>query len=248
MKKLFRKTLTCLVVSVLVFSTSACSGKSGISLARSKEQKDLSECLTLLQKKKHDKAIQCLESFKSRHYGQASASLADLAMADAHFDKKDYIVAAEAYQIFIEANPFSDRLPYAYYKGGLSYLKAAPKAIDRDQTYLEDAVRMLETVGRYYKASSEAQDAQTAYHEARLRLAKRQFYIGRFYYRYREYLAAAPRFQTLVTEFAGLGLDEKSFYYLIKSLQKTNQKELAVKYLDVFKESFPNSKYVKQLN
>lgn len=225
----------------------SCGGGNKISLARSKEQKDLGQCLELLKNKKRDKAIQCLEAYKSRHYGEASGILADLSIADAHFDKKEYLVAAEAYEIFIQTNPYHERIAYAYYRGGLGYLKASPKSIDRDQTYLDGAVRMLQTVVSYYKNSEYASEAQTVLNEARLKQAKRHFYVGRFYYRFKEYLAAAPRFQAIVTEYSQLGLDEESFYYLIQSLRRTGQKDLAEEYLQVFKESYPGSRYVKRL-
>lgn len=247
MKNFLRIFLVWFFVIIVSSGLISCNHDHGISLARSKDQKDLGQCLELLKNKKRDKAIQCLEAYKSRHYGEASGILADLSIADAHFDKKEYLVAAEAYEIFIQTNPYHERAAYAYYKGGLSYLKATPKSIDRDQTYLDGAVRMLQTATSYYKNSEYTDLAQAALNEARLKQAERHFYIGRFYYRFKEYLAAAPRFQTIVTDYSQLGLDEESFYYLIQSLKKTEQKDLAEKFLQVFRESYPNSKYVKRL-
>lgn len=245
--KMRTKGFSFFLAILFLSSLVSCNHDHGISLARSKEQKDLGECLDLLKNKKRDKAIQCLEAYKSQHYGEASGILADLSIADAHFDKKEYLIAAESYEIFIQTNPYHERAAYAYYKGGLSYLKASPKAKDRDQTYLDGAVRLLQTVVSFYRNSEYAEPAQTALNEARLKQAERHFYVGRFYYRFKEYLAAAPRFQTVVTEFSQLGLDEESFYYLIQSYKKTGQKDLAEKYLQVFKESYPTSKYVKRL-
>lgn len=226
--------------------TTACR-KSGLSLDRSAKQKDMSACLTLLKKKKHEKAIKCFEAYKSRHFGQSGAAMADLAVADTYFLKKDYLVAAEAYQIFIEANPYHAKIPYAYYKAGVSYLKEAPKSIDRDQSYVDNAVQFLGTVLKYYANTPYAKLAREYYDQARLKQAKKHYYVGRFYYKTKEFLAAIPRFQLIVTEFPKLGLDEQSFYYLIKALTKTRQKDLATKYFQVFKDHYPDSKYVKRV-
>lgn len=226
---------------------SSCNGGGGFSLSRADQSQDMTECLALLKKKKHDKAIKCFESFKSKHFGDAAAAMADLAVADTYFHKKDYLVAAEAYQIFIEANPYHEKLAYAYYRAGLSYLKESPHAVDRDQNYLDNAVQYLGIVNKYYSNSAYAQLAAEAYEEARLKQAKRHFYIGRFYMKQREYLAAIPRFQTIVTDYPKLGLDEESFYYLVKALHRTEQKELAAQYFEVFKTHYPESKLIKRI-
>ncbi|MBF0105427.1 MAG: outer membrane protein assembly factor BamD [Deltaproteobacteria bacterium] len=217
----------------------------GFSLART--NKTLDECMTLLKKKKHDKAITCFEAYKSRHHGEKGSTEADLLVADAYFLKKDYIIAAEAYQTFIEANPYNEKTPYAYYKAGLSYLKETPKAIDRNQEHLDLAVQYLGTVVKYYTGTPYAAAAGESFNEARLKQARRHFYVGRYYYKAREYLAAIPRFQAIVTDYSKLGLDEKSFYYLVNALERTSQRELAQKYFDVFKTYYPDSKYAKRV-
>lgn len=234
------------LVAAFVF-LSSCGGKDKLSLARVKQHKDMSACLELAKKKKHDQAIQCFEAYKSRHFGSASAAIADLAVADTYFLKKNYLVAAEAYQIFIETNPAHEKVPYAYYKAGLSYLNETPKDIDRDQNYLDSAVSFLEIVLKYYPHTPYAGMAKVYHDKARLKKARKHFYIGRFYFKNREYLAAIPRFQMIVMDYSKLGLDEKSFFYLVKSYVRTSQKELAMQYLDVFKEHYPQSKFVKKL-
>lgn len=243
--KLIRSITLSFVATGLMLMMS-CSGSGGFTLSRSDQYTDMSECLALLKKKKSDKAIKCFESYKSRNVGSSSAAVADLAIADAYFAKKDFLVAAEAYQVFIESYQHHESLPYAYYRAGLSYLRESPNAIDRDQNYLDSAVQYLGIVVKYYSNSSYYQMASESYDEARLKLAQRHFYIGRFYFRGKEFLAAIPRFQTIVTDFPKLGLDEQSFYYLITALAKTDQKDIASQYLEIFKTHYPESKFIKR--
>jgi len=245
-----KKLQNFLVISFIIVSLFTFSGchKEGFSLARSDQTYAMSDCVALIKKKKHDRAVKCFEAYKSRHYGQKEAALADLAIADAYFLKKDYLGAAEYYQIFIDSNPFHEKIPYAYYKAGVSLLKETPKTVDRDQQYLEKSVRYLETVIQFYGNTPYAKLALPYYQEAKLNQAKKHYYVGRFYYRTKEYLAAIPRFQTVVTDFPKVEIHEISFYYLISSLTKIKQKELASKYFEIFKQNYPNSKYVKRIS
>lgn len=239
--------LSYVLVIVVLFSLTACGKDGRFSLARSKPKKTIAECLDLVKRDKHEQAIKCYESYKSRNFGSTGALLADLAVADIYFLKKDYQIAAEAYQIFVETNPYHDKVPYAYYKAGLSYLKSTPKSVDRDQENLDKAVELLGNVLKYYRTTAYAPLAKKSFDEARLKQANKHFYVGRLYYKRKEYLAAIPRFQVIVTEYTKLGLDEKSFYYLISSLKRTRQDDLAQQYYKVFKAYYPESRYVKKI-
>ncbi|MCP5464094.1 MAG: outer membrane protein assembly factor BamD [Deltaproteobacteria bacterium] len=232
-------------LALLVF-VSSCNKSSGFSLASSRATRDSSECLILLEKKKYEKAINCFEAFKSTKYGSPEAAEAELAVADAYFLKKDYLVAAEAYKLFTTSHPHHPKVPYAYMRSGVSYLENLPKGIDRDMEGLDEAIEMLGTVIKYYGGSIYAEQATPYYQQARTRQAKKHYYVGRYYYKSREYLAAIPRFQSIVTDYPKLGLDEKSFYYLIVSLSKTGNKELAGRYFQVYEEFFPKSSLMKK--
>lgn len=246
MLKKFQKYRWCVLILVSLVMVS-CGKGSGFTLDRSDIKSELNDCTLHLKKKKYEKAIKCFESYKSTHYGQASSALAELAIADAYFAKKEYLLAAEAYKTFARSHSYHAKAPYAYFQMGLCYIQETPKSIDRDQTYIDNAINAFDQVVSYYPQSNYAAIAQVNYDQARLKKAKLNFYVGRYYFRSKEYLASIPRFQTVVTEYSNLGLDEKSFYYLIKALQKTRQKELASKYYDVFQKHFPESRYIKRI-
>lgn len=207
----------------------------------------MATCQAMGKKNKYDDMINCLEAFKSRAEGAELSAAAELSIADAYFLKKDYLVAAEAYNGFIEGHSSHPKVPYAYYKSGLSYFRQTPKSVDRDQSQLENAVKALGAVVNYYPGSPYAKEAAEAYKIARSKQARKNFTIGRFYYRFHEYLAAIPRFETVVTDFTNMGLDEESFFYLIASLKKTQQTDVAMRYFEVFKQHYPNSSYVKKI-
>ncbi len=225
-----------------------CGGSSSrLSLGKNREAvQNIDVCFDRLAKKKYKKAISCFESYKSQYYGQPESAIAQVALADTYFAKKDYLVAANLYEEFLSTFPYHERTPYVQYMAGMSYSKSAPKKIARDQENLFLALDHLQTVIETAPQSTEASTAKPLYNEVKTRIAQREFYIAKFYYRNREYLAAIPRFQTVITEYPQLGLDDITLYYLVSSLLKVEQKDLAHKYHDLLKQYFATSSWRKK--
>lgn len=204
-------------------------------------------CHKLTSKKDHEEAIQCFELLKARFPGSRSAFEADLEIGDNYFRQGEYLLAIESYQAFARLHPTHEKIGYANYRIGLSYLKESPKAYDRDQQYLDDSLHYLEMAVN--DPDADLRDvAREKWREARLRIAKRHFYVGRHYYRTGEYLAAIPRFQEVVTNYTGLGLDEKALYLLGDSYVHLSEKDRALEILSVFEQHFPESSFRSRLS
>jgi len=241
--------LSFLVAGLLCLSQffSACASTGGGKRPRaSGAEGELERCLKLSTKKKHTKAVECLEVFKSRYPSAASSADADLLIAENYFLNKEYLVAAESFRAFLERYPNHPKSDYAYLRSGLSYLHETPKSIDRDLNYLDTATRNLEMVVRYYPNSPHYPMALREYQKARAKQAAKHFYVGKFYYRYGEYLASIPRFVDIVRNYEGLGFDEKSFYYLVTALAKTGQPDKAREVITVFESRHPQSAFLKK--
>src|SRR3989338_10546186 len=129
----------------LLFLLLSC-GKDELEIGRENPELEIQKCIELSNKKDYEKAVECLEIFKSRFPQTPQGQEAELRIADPYFNKKDYLIAAETYQGFIRFHPFHAQVDYATYRTGLSYLKELPKAIDRDQQYLEQAIDLFEKV------------------------------------------------------------------------------------------------------
>jgi len=230
-----------LLVIPVFLAFAGCSHKPFLSNATDSNAA-LEECHKLSENNNYEKANECLEVLKSRFAGSSSAAYADVDIGDNYFRKGDYLLAAETYIAFSKLHPSDEKVGYAYYKTGVCYLRENPKPIDRDQKYLETAIQYFELA--MPRVPADLKDAvREQWAEARMRIARRHFYIGRFYYRTGEYLAAIPRFQEVVTNYSGLGLDEKSLYLMGDSYLRVGQKERALEILSVFEQHFPQSKY-----
>ncbi len=234
-----------ILLLILPFLVVACAKRPFLSNARTSDEA-YNECHRLTERGDYEKANDCIEVLRSRFGGSAAAAEAELEMGDNYFRKKEYLLAVETYLSFLKLHPSHEKTGYAYYRLGLSYLRESPKAIDRDQKYLETAIRYLEI--SMNQSSGEIQAlAREKWVEARKRIARRHFYVGRFYHRTGEYLSAIPRFQEIVTTFSGLGLDEKALFLLGDSYRRLKERERAEEVLSVFDQHFPASRYRKKL-
>jgi outer membrane protein assembly factor BamD len=226
----------------------ACHQKHFAFTGRENEEQALAKCVQLSTLKEISGRHRLPpEIFKSRFPDSKYALEAEIKVGDAYYQKKEYLLAAETYQLFTKLHPTSDKLDYVYYRIGLSYLHATPKKIDRDQEHLPEAIDSFSIVANQFPDSPYAKVAKSKYNEARRKVAQRHFYVGRFYYKWGEYKAAIPRFQEVYERYADLGLDEKAFYYSIQAYRKLGKNEEAKALLEMMKAKLPNSSKTKGL-
>ncbi len=218
--------------------------KEHYRIGQGEPEKEIQQCIRLGAKGKYEDAIQCLEMFKARYPQTKLGQEAELQIGDAYFAKKDYLLAAESYAAFLKLHPYSGKADYAHYRIGVSYFKESPKAIDRDQSYLDDAIDHLRIVVRRYPRSAYRGLAKATLEVARRRLAKRNYYIGRFYYRTGEYIAAIPRFIEVAERYPDSGIADKALYMAVKANLKLDRLEGAKEAFSILSLAFPKSPYV----
>jgi len=235
--------------SVLIFTSSllivGCA-KEEIVIGNKGPNVEIQKCMRLSQKKKYEDAVQCLEMFKARYPQSREGIEAELMIGDTYFDQKEYLLAAESYAAFIKLHPLHHKLDYAYYKRGVSLFKESPKAIDRDQQYLDEAIRNLEVVIRSFPNSTYRPLAIKYYREARLRVAKRQFYIGRFYYKTKEYKSCLSRLKIVSTQYEETGLAPHSLYLMTVANLKLKDLDGARESYSMLATKYPDDKWTKK--
>lgn len=223
----------------------ACSKKQ-IEIGRNNPDKELQKCMKLSEKKQFEEAVECLEIFKSRFPRTEYSRMAEIAIADNYFQNKEYLLAADAYNLFIRLHPTSPKSDYAYYRLGLSYLKETPKAIDRDQQYLDEAVQYLRLTLMSFPNSPYKEAATEALKDARNRVAARIYYIGNFYYRTGEYRAAIPRFLDIVNDYSETDVVPITLYKLVLSTSKINRIDDAKLFFSKLNIEYPTSEWTKK--
>ncbi len=230
------------ILLVPLFILQACQ-KKGVKFSGGEtDQEAINQCIALSEKKKYDKAVECLEIFKSRYPESTYALDAELKIADSYFQKKEWILAAETYELFTKLHPSNDKLDYAYYRAGLAYQNQLPKGIDRDLGAINSAEANFAAVYRRYPESPYAELAQAKFNEVRGRSAKKNMYVGKFYYKYGQYRASIPRFLEVLQDYPNLGFDEDALYHLAFAFHRLGVKDKAEGAAQIMQEKFPNSK------
>ncbi len=234
------------VLLVLGLLFGACA-KKPVVIGRENPEEEIKKCTKLTDKNRFEEAVECLQVFKTRFPKSEWGIEAEILVGDNYFRKKDFLLAAESYQAFITLHPMHPKTPYAFYKTGLSYLRYSPKAIDRDQEYLPSAISNFQIVLNNYPGNAYEELAAEGLREARTRVAKRHFYIGRFYYRSGEYIAAIPRLQEVAANYKDSGLAEEAFYLICKASIKLGKLDDAKAAFSSLSINYPKSPRIPEL-
>ncbi|MBI4212177.1 MAG: outer membrane protein assembly factor BamD [Deltaproteobacteria bacterium] len=228
-------------VLIMIFIFTACAKES--ALHRGTPEAELDRCVELSKKTKYEETVECLEIVKSHYPNSSTAQQAELRIGDIYFQEKEFLLAAESYVSFIQLYPRSPQIDYAYYRAGVAYFRESPKAIDRDQQHLDDAIHNLETVVNYYPQSTYRELAGRFLSEARRRIARHHYYVGRFYYRTGEYIAALPRLREVAVNFTDSGLAPRALYLMTIANIKLKQFDEAKKVFGALSVEYPKNKW-----
>lgn len=247
LNNLLSKTFIGLVFVFLAFGflLGGCSGNKKVGTHA--EKKRLENCLKLSKQKKYVRAIECIEAFKGTNPLSQKSAQADITLADNYFASKDYLIAAEAYQNFVNSHPYHNKRPYALYRLGMAYLKESPKSIDRDQPHLAKAYQRFNQVVTYFPRSPYAKLAKKYRKIAFDRLARKEYYTARFYYKYHEYITAVYRFRNFLSLYSEHPLALDSYYYWSLSYKKLDKLEQARSIYKMMEKRYQNNPKTKSL-
>ena len=171
------------------------------------------------------------------------AKQALLRTADIAYCRKDLEEAARTYNDFINFNADHPKAPYAFYQVGMTYYVTL-KTIDLDLEALRQALETFqEALARYPDSPPYTIKIIQRINDCKRRFAKREFYIGFFYYKQGKFHSAVSRFEYLLAHYPGY-IDDKVLYYLgLAHLNRGNIDDGHRALLTLTK-AFPESPYV----
>jgi outer membrane protein assembly factor BamD len=212
-----------IALSLLLALAAGCSTDSSI---KRPPETYFSEGQTLYSKGKYEEAIAKWKKVKESFSSPILTTAAELKIADAQFDDKNYIEAAASYEDFRKLHPDNEKTPYALYKMGLSHYKQFKK-IDTDQSPLKDAASAFETFLREYPDSELADKVRKNLQLCRAKQSEYEIYVGRFYYRTDKYASAIGRLKSELEKYPNSPDNDKALYYLGRAYMETGDMEKA---------------------
>jgi outer membrane protein assembly factor BamD len=179
----------------------------------------------------YPEALDGFETIKARFPYSKFAALADLRIADTHYERQSYVEAIDAYRNFLKYHPTHGEAPYAMFRIAEAYQQQMPTdffilppSAEKDQATTKLAISAFRDMLTRYPTSEYAEKAQTKLDQCRRRLADHEMYVARFYFKRDKWLASALRAEGVLRDYGGLGLDPEAL--LIAGSSRFYTKEL----------------------
>ncbi len=170
---------------------------------------------------------------------------AQLKLADLYYAREEYDSSAAYYTTFVALHPSHPDAAYALFQKGMSLFKDV-LSVDRDQTSTRKALFAFEDLRRDYEGSPYHEKAAELITFLRRRLAERELYIARFYFKGKNYKGALARFGDLLKQYPEAGLNPEALYYVGESYRKLGENEMAKQTYKSLIQEYSDSSYADQ--
>lgn len=175
----------------------------------------------------YPRAIELFQEVIDNYPYSEYATLAELKIADVHFDQHRYEEAASYYHDFVELHPNHPQVPYAIFRNGLCSFERM-RAPDRDQAPTHEAVAQFQVLLQRYPDSEYAAEAGARLAEAENLLARHDVRVGNFYFGRGDYHAAASRYQRALAAYPNHADAARTKLRLASSLRHINRTDDAI--------------------
>ena len=162
---------------------------------------------------KYRKSIEQFEKIRDWYPFSKFAILAELKIADAHYELKEYEEAIFAYEEFENLHPRNEAIPYVIYKIGRCYFDQID-TVDRDQTSAKKAFDTFQRLNRQFPENQYANRADGHIKKSLKSLAGHDLYVGLFYFKSKHYKAALNRFKSILSNYPDVGVHQKALQYI----------------------------------
>ena len=189
----------------------------GCAWFQSKEEKSVQELASdgveAYRKGQYKRAIESFQRLRDWYPFSKYAILAELKIADAHYQLKEYEDAVYAYENFENLHPKNEAVPYVIYQIGRCYFDQID-SVDRDQTAAGKALDAFLRLQKQFPDDPYSKKADDLIRSCFKSLAGHELYVGRFYYRAKRYRSALQRFMRIISEFPDVGLHQEALRYV----------------------------------
>jgi outer membrane protein assembly factor BamD len=219
-----------ILISVLLLTLTlvGCAGRDAVVEKPADELLD--DGIRQYDKGNFKKAVEAFEQLKDWYPFSKFAILAELKIADAHFQMDEYADAVFAYEEFEKLHPRNEAIPYVIYQIGMSHFRQVD-TVDRDQTSARKAIAAFDRLIQQYPQNPHAHLAQGYINKCVKSIAGNEFYVAVYYYRMEHYKAAIERFKKVVNNYSDMGYHTQALAYihncetLFKIQQETEPKK-----------------------
>ncbi|MBN2807905.1 MAG: outer membrane protein assembly factor BamD, partial [Deltaproteobacteria bacterium] len=203
-------TVRLLVMVLILALAAACASHKMVT---DNPQTLFQEAEKAYQEESYTRANELFQAVQNEFPDSDYAKLALLRNGDIAYCRKELEDAARTYNDFINFNADHPKAPYAYYQVGMTHYVTL-KTIDLDLEALRKALEVFqEGLAHYPDSPPYTAKLIQRINDCKRRFAKREFYIGFYYYKQGKFHSAIKRFEYLLKTYPGF-IDDKVLYYL----------------------------------
>jgi outer membrane protein assembly factor BamD len=212
-----KRALIICLTSMLLFSGCASIKKAWDKIFGGEEEKSAQE-LVWEGMDKYDNgdykdAIKSFEQLRDWYPFSKYAILAELKIADSHYQLQQYDEAIVSYEEFERLHPNNEAIPYVIYQIGRSNFDQI-STIDRDQTSTRKALEAFQRLQKQFPDDPYAHRAEDHISVCLKDLAGHEYIIGLFYYRTKHYKSALYRFKSVLTNYPDVGYHQQALQHI----------------------------------
>lgn len=193
----------------LVFLVSGCALFEGSRRMDKTADQLASEGSSAFMQGKYKNAVKAYTDLKDWYPFSRYAILAELKIADAHFNLKEYDRAIAAYEQFERMHPRNEAIPYVINQIGMSWYNQMD-TVDRDITPAKNALAQFRRLLEQFPDDEHAKKAQDLIFACIDKIAGHELYVAKFYMKTGQYQAALKRFEYIVEFYAGTEQSESA--------------------------------------
>ena len=206
---------------------------------------------------KYDKANKLFAQIVPSYRGKPQAEKLMYLYSQSFYKMRDYYIAGYQFERFASSYPQSEKLEEASFLSAKSNYMLSP-AYTKDQKETKQAIEKLQEFINLFPDAEYVAEANKLVKELDYKLELKSFSIAKQYDQISDFDASIKSFDNFIFEFPGSTLREDALFYKLDASYKLamnsveRKKELrlnsAKASADMFKKSYPSSKYMEDVN
>lgn len=203
------------------------------------------DAINAVAESKYQKAADAFLELERQHPYSDLALKAQIFSAYCFYHVKKYDDAIDGFTVFVKLHPGHKYVAYAYYMIGMCYYEQIP-VIEREQKATEMSLKNFEELCSRFKDSKYAIDAKFKIAFLKEHLAAKQMFLGRFYQKESNPIAAIKHFQKVIESYQSTSHIEEALYRCVESYLMLNLSHEAKKNAAVLGHNYPKGEWFKR--
>jgi outer membrane protein assembly factor BamD len=170
-------------------------------------------------------ALENFQKLQDMYPFHKHAILAELKEADSYYQLGKYDDAVMVYEEFETLHPKNEAIPYVVYQQGLCHFEQI-KTPDREQASAYKAIEIFERVKSDYPDTEYGKKADNLIMQCLKSIASHELYVGKFYFKAKNYKAALNRLKRVISNFPDKGTHHEAMLYITECENKLKEETL----------------------